>query len=221
MGEILCDEVLEKLHKEDKIATKTYKLGTQFKRCQPQRYDSGIHYGKPTEAEAGRFNDPTSNIGVCYVAEYAITALGETYGRQNQREKELGQNYTISRSSLEKACMCTLRAKRDLVIVDLGKLMAMLHITIDQVSSPDYSVTHQLVAYLANKTSFDGISFRSRHFDHGYCIALFERNDEQLEDVSMDSMSSYADSEYLPQGWEEEDIDVEEMLTDLLNIAVF
>ncbi|CAK1691359.1 RES domain-containing protein [Vibrio crassostreae] len=223
MGDNSTDEALKFLNSKGKVPFKNYPKNNTFKRWQSTPQSSGVYYGKPTPESMGRFNDPTGNTGICYVAEHAVTAIAESYGRNYQKEKKKGFSYRVSRDSLDEAHVCTLQAERELVTVDLCKLQAKLHITTDQLSSDEYGLTQEIVAYFANepKASFDGISYRSRHMDHGYCVALFERDKESLRTVAMAPMSEYKDSEYLPSGWKEPDIDGEEILTEVLDIDVF
>lgn len=223
MGDNSLHEALKKLNSEDKVPSKTYPKGHTFKRWQSAPQKSGVYYGKPSDKkDLGRFNDPTGKTGVCYVAEYAVTAIGESYGRVNQKHKRSGTPYRVSSSSLEEAHVCTLEATRDLKTVDLNMLLAKLQFTTDQVTSDDYDLTQEIVAYFANEpqTKFDGISYNSRHVNHGYCVALFDREHESLDTKAMTPMSKYKDSDYLPEGWPEPDIDGEEILTEVLGIEV-
>lgn len=223
MGDNSINEALNSLNSQGKVPNKTYPKNSTFKRWQSAPQSSGVYYGKPNPESMGRFNDPTSNTGVCYVAEYAVTAIAESYGRNYQKEKKNGFSYRVSSASLNEAHICTLGAERDLITVDLGALQPKLHITSDQLTSDEYGLPQEIVAYFANdpNRSFDGISYRSRHMDHGYCIALFERDSESLRTIAMQPMSEYEDSEYLPPDWSESSIDGEEILTEVLDIEVF
>lgn len=222
MGEPI-NEKLNSLLKEGKVPTKNFAKGTEFKRWQSQPQESGVYYGKPEGDAMGRFNDPTGNTGVCYIAETATTAIAESYGRNKKKNDGSDIPYRVSKESLEKAHICTLKTKTPITTVDLGKLLPKLDITLDQITSDDYHLTQQIVSVAANDSDFDGISYSSRHIQDGCCIALFDRKKEQLETIEMTSMSQYSETgnNNLPNDWESEDIDAEEILTEILNIPVF
>lgn len=211
-------EKLNQLHNSGKIPKKVYLKGTELKRWQSKEYPSAVHYNRPDNSTMGRYNDPTGRTGVCYVSESAVLALAESYGRQYQDDED----FYISVSHLEVAQICTVKVEKNLKTVDMRALQALLHITTDKLTGVDYGVTSEIVNFFANTLSgeYDGISYTSRHFGEGVCIALFEQESEQISTLSMEKMSSYRDSYYLPEGWEYDDIDAEEILTEILGFNI-
>ncbi|WP_181012956.1 RES family NAD+ phosphorylase [Citrobacter amalonaticus] len=116
-----------------------------MKRFQGKYYASAEHYGKPTKPEEmGRYNDLSGKTGVRYFAENSLTALAESYGRMYHHANG---DFAISGHALDIAHMYTLHPKSPLILVDMATLASMLHLTADQLTGVDYSLTQAITGY--------------------------------------------------------------------------
>lgn len=193
-------------------------------RYQRDGYSSGVHYGLPTDPKKkGRYNDPSGRTGVCYTAEYAVCALAESYGRLFQQDKD---NFTLGLSDLEKDKIHTLKTTRPTKTIDMPRLQGMLHLTSDQTMGKDTHTTQAIVDWAANTPGldYDGVSYRSRHYEVGLCTAFWEHEgaSSPLTDVSHCSVDSYVDSDpaNFPPNWEAEDISGLEIVMETLQFDV-
>ncbi|EHY8945574.1 hypothetical protein K4804_004642, partial [Salmonella enterica subsp. enterica serovar Saintpaul] len=91
----------------------------QFKRWQRSKQESGVYFGCPQEKSSmGRYNDPTAKTGICYVADYAVTAIAESYGREYHKKPNC--KFSIGFDEVSKAQMCTLETTRETTTIDMG-----------------------------------------------------------------------------------------------------
>ncbi|MCT8346442.1 RES domain-containing protein [Photorhabdus temperata] len=107
--------------------------------------------------------------------------------------------------------------------VDVGKLLGMLHITLDVSVGDDYTVTQRVIMclYKLARDKFDGVCYLSRHFPStDFCYAVWESDEERFEDVGMKNLAEYYDSEYMPSNWKYSGITAEELLEDVLRFKV-
>ncbi|MDE1497406.1 RES domain-containing protein [Xenorhabdus bovienii] len=197
---------------------------TPQKRWQWGEYPSGVHYASPMDPEPlGRYNDPTGQTGICYTADYAAAAIAESLGRVYQRDQEA---FTLGLSDLQKAQMYTLETTRETKTINMPRLQGMLHFTSDQMMGNDPSITQSVADWAANTPGlpYDGISYRSRHYDVGMCTAYWEREGKSgpLVDVTHSPVDSYVDSdaENFPQNWSEENITGFEIVVETLRFDV-
>lgn len=221
--EALLHECLNKLEGEGRIPVRNSGECIQM-RWQWNEYPSGVHFAAPTDPDdMGRYNDPTSQTGICYTADYAAAAIAESLGRVYQRNPE---QFILGMSDLQKAHMYTLTTTRDTRTIDMSRLQGMLHITADQTMGNDYSITQAITNWAANTPGldYDGISYRSRHFDAGMCTAFWVREgmSSPLADVARQSVDSYVDTnlENFPQGWQESDISGFDIVVETLQFSV-
>lgn len=208
------EQQIREIHKTKTIPT--YSPGNwTLKRFQSKEWPSALNFSHSD----GRYNSSTSSFGVCYMSDKAVIALAESYGRLLHN----GQGTLIDETELNTARMCLIKPTKQLVFVDLAKLFAMLHITIDAVTGKDYSVTQRAMDCLYDilKDEMDGICYISRHWpSSGYCYAVWEKEGDRFVDTGMFSLTDYCDSEYLPEGWSEPDITAEEILEYVLNFII-
>ncbi len=210
---------LEKICSEKKLPILVF--NQDVKRFQGKYYPLAEHYGKPIGAsDMGRYNDPSGRTGVCYLAENSLTALAESYGRMYHHSCG---NFAISSSSLKVAQMYTLHPRSPLQLVDMATLASMLHLTADQLTGSDYSLTQAITGFLANYPGrdFHGIRYLSRHYPTGGCLAVFEPKDGNLfNTLAFESLSSYTEHQFLPVGCTYPNITAEEMLVNVLHFDV-
>lgn len=222
-GDSILDQ-LTRLEEKGKIPFIIHPPHSYLFRWQRIEFPSGVHYGLPTAPEnMGRYSDPSGRTGVCYIAHYAVGAIAESLGRIFQLDKD---NFTLGRSDLQKAYLYTLKTTRPTKTIDMPRLQGMLHLTSDQTMGKDTHITQAIVDWAANTPGldYDGITYRSRHFDAGMCTAFWERKgaSSPLTDVSYCSVDSYVDSDpaNFPQNWPEEDISGFEIVTETLQFDV-
>ncbi len=205
---------IREIHRTKTIPTYTPDGGT-LKRYQRKEWPSALNFSHGN----GRYNSSTGSFGVYYMADKAVTALAESYGRLLHQ----GEEAFIDEQDLHTARICLIQPTRKLIFIDIAKLFGMLHITIDVVLSDDYSVTQSATECLYEmlKEEIDGICYLSRHWTTAdYCYAVWEKEGDRFVDAGMYSLIDYKDSEYLPEGWTESDITADELLEDVLNFKI-
>ena len=214
---------LDALHKSGRIPVKENGI-IQQKRWQRTKHASGVYFGAPEDPkDMGRYNDPTARTGVCYTADYAVTAIAESYGREYQKKPD---EFFIGSDEVSTAQICTLETTRKTVTIDMVKLQGVLHITADKTMGDSQEVTQGVAEWAANTPGlpYDGINYISRHYGAGTCTAFWQREgtDNPLKDVDMKPLDQYLDNdkENFPPGWSESDIDGFEILTETLNFTV-
>ena len=221
----LLHEQLTAIHTLGRMPVKVNGI-IQFKRWQRSKQESGVYFGCPQEKpKMGRYNDPTAKTGICYVADYAVTAIAESYGRE-YHQKPRGK-FSIGSDEVAKAQICTLETTRETTTIDMGRLLGLLHLTADEVMGDSQEITHIVTDWAVNTPGlhYDGITYLSRHLPGvGTCTAFWQREgmDSPLKDVDMKQLGDYVDTdkENFPQGWIGSDIDGFEILTDTLNFTV-
>lgn len=217
-------EQLSQLHTEKRIPFDVREAQAPQRRWQKKSYASGVNYTRPEAPEdMGRYNDPTSQTGICYTADIVATAMAESYGRVYHRSPD---EFFLGMSDLQKARIHTLETTRETKVVNMVKLQALLHLTADQVMGEDYSMTQRITDWFANTPGldYDGIAYKSRHFGEGMCTAYWVREgtSDPLADVANAPADEYIDTmkENFPQNWEEKDITGFEIITETLNFKV-
>lgn len=186
-----------------------------LKRWQRRAWPSALYFGTGD----GRYNAPDGSFGVCYMADKAVSALAESYGRLMHRE---GLKF-IDASDIENARMCLIRPRRTLRFVDVGKLLGMLHMTLDVSVGEDYRVTQRVMAclYALARDEFDGVCYFSRHFPSAdFCYAVWESDEERFDDAGMQNLADYRDADAMPTHWPYADITAEELLEEVLRFAI-
>lgn len=213
------DDYLSKLRTladEGKAPLKTYKHNSLLYRWQCSPQATGVYFNKPQKLEEmGRYNDPAGKVGVCYVATNPITAMAESYCRQNRKFVEVDE---LTRNQL-----CELEITDDINTLDIGAVLPKIGLTLDELTSSDYTKTQAICGFVANNPQYgiQGISYRSRHYDNGgYCIALLKQahEPEPLKTNKMTAINEYHYHAHQLEGWEHNSIDGEEILTEVFGI---
>lgn len=207
---------LKKLAVNGKVPIKAYKRDVTVYRWQSEAQAEGFYFNKPKQPESmGRYNDPTGSVGVCYLATDPITAMAESYCKQNNafvEAKDLAQNH-----------LCQLQTTNEINTLDIGAVLPMIGLKLDDLTSSDYKKTQEICGFFAKnpQCGIQGISYRSRHYDGGgYCIALLEQKDDQLKTIKMTPVNEYHYENHNIEGWDYDTIDGEEILTERLGIDV-
>lgn len=214
-------KTLDELEQQGCIPYKIHQI-IQQKRWQWAIHPSGIHFFVPIHPlEMGRYNDPTSQTGICYTADHAVVAIAESLGRLFQNNKL----FIIGLSDLKNAQICTLETNRTTKIIDMPRLQGILHITADKMMGKDYQITQTIVDWAANTPflDYDGISYFSRHY-LGLCTAFWQRKGltPPLIDIARCSIDCYLDSDSanFPQYWHDSDISGLEIITETLKFSI-
>ena len=121
--------------------------------------------------------------------------------------------------------MCVVETTRDLKLLNLRLCLSKMNRTVDEVTGPDYTLTQEIVAAVARLPGnpFDGIAYESRHHPDGHsCYALWTAPGEAttVKTVKMTKLSEFEYKGELPEGFEEDSIDAEEIMTEILGYKV-
>ena len=219
------EQLVQKLHSGGKLSVTLLSGGSTSYRVQGSGYKNAEYYGCPNKPEElGRFNDPRKEIGIWYGAEHPSGALAETFGRLRPKESK-GLGIVINATDLETRDMCVVETTRDLKLLNLKPCLSKMNRTVDEVTGPDYTLTQEIVAAVARLPGnpFDGIAYESRHNPDGHsCYALWTAPDEAttVKTVEMTKLSEFEYKGELPEGFEEDSIDAEEIITEILGYKV-
>lgn len=156
---------------ERPIPVHTIPAGRTLFRIHPSGLGAAF-YGPRTDPETrGRWDPPDTSFGVCYLAEAPHTAFAETFLRDLERED------VSERSDLAPRSLAMFRAERELRLARLhGPGMTRMRATAAVVQGP-YSITCEWSrAFFNHPDRVDGISYRARHDDDGFGVALFDRS---------------------------------------------
>ncbi|MBX8602528.1 RES family NAD+ phosphorylase [Pseudomonas cichorii] len=216
---------VQKLHAQGKLNKKLLPHGSTAYRVQDTGHVSAEYYGCPKKPkELGRYNDPKEEIGIWYGAEHPSGALAETFGRLRPKEAQ-GIGIVINTADLDSRDMCVVETTRELNLLDLKPCLSRLARTVDEVTGPDYTLTQEIVAAVARLSGnpFDGIAYESRHHpDNHSCYALWTAPGEitTVKTIEMTKLSEFEYNKELPEGFEGDSIDAEEIMTEVLGYKV-
>lgn len=219
------EQLVQKLHSKGKLSIKLLPGGSTSYRVQGSGHENAEYYGCPKKPEElGRFNDPKKEIGIWYGAEHPSGALAETFGRLRPKESK-GLGIVLNTTDIETRDMCVVETTRDLKLLNLKSCLSKMNRTVDEVSSPDYALTQAIVAAVARLPGkpFDGIAYESRHHPDGHsCYALWTAPGEAttVKTVEMTKLSKFEYKGELPEGFEGDSIDAEEIMTEILGYQV-
>jgi hypothetical protein len=219
------EQLVQKLHSGGKLSVKLLSGGSTSYRVQGSGHKNAEYYGCPKKPEElGRFNDLRKEIGIWYGAEHPSGALAETFGRLRPKESK-GLGIVINATDLDTRDMCVVETTRDLKLLNLKPCLSKMNRTVDEVTGPDYTLTQEIVAAVARLPGnpFDGIAYESRHHPDGHsCYALWTAPDEAttVKTVEMTKLSEFEYNGELPEGFEEDGIDAEEIMTEILGYMV-
>ena len=219
------EQLVQKLYSGGKLSVKLLSGGSTSYRIQGSGHKNAEYYGCPKKpAELGRFNDPREEIGIWYGAEHPSGALAETFGRLRPKESK-GLGIVINATDLETRDMCVVETTIDLKLLNLKPCLSKMNRTVDEVTGPDYTLTQEIVAAVARLPGnpFDGIAYESRHHPDGHsCYALWTAPDKAttVKTVEMTKLSEFEYKGELPEGFEDDSIDAEEIMTEILGYKV-
>ncbi|MNO35746.1 RES domain protein [compost metagenome] len=218
-------QLVQRLHSGGKLSVKVLPSGSTSYRVQDSGHENAEYYGCPKKPkELGRFNDPMEEIGIWYGAEHPSGALAETFGRLRPKESK-GLGIVLNTTDLESKDMCVVETTRDLKLLNLKPCLSKMNRTVDEVTGPDYTLTQEIVAAVARLPGnpFDGIAYESRHHPDGHsCYALWRAPGEAttVNTVEMTRLSEFEYTGELPEGFEGDSIDAEEIMTEILGYQV-
>jgi hypothetical protein len=118
-----------------------------------------------------RFDAPTGEFGVLYVARDAHGAFIETFGH------DTGRTPFVTESELRSRELSIVRASRALRLVDLrGTGLARMGADAELTNGTDYALARRWSLALHNHPRMpDGILYRARHDPSRTCAAIFDR----------------------------------------------
>ena len=159
------------------------------------------------------------------MATSVTTALAEVFGRRQRRDLAQPETFFIGSSELDNFSIATNVVTRELALLNIGHLLTKLGKTTDDIYNADYLITQDIVSFFSSLDSnpIDGIAYRSRHHDDGYCFALFGEDIDRaglLKTKSIKTIGNFVSNVDIPTRWQGNDIDGEEMLTDILGYKI-
>lgn len=125
-----------------------------------------------------RFDDPAASFGVCYLGTNLDVCFAETFLRNPPVR-------ILALEDLTPRAVSTLEVRRQLRLVPIyGSNLVRLGVTAELASRSDYAASQEWSRALwEHKDSPDGILYRSRHDDSGFCVALYDRAKDALVPV--------------------------------------
>jgi hypothetical protein len=153
---------------------------TDWMRIHKTRY-SAIYFDRST---LGRFNAPSNEFGILYLALDAHGAFVEMLGRQTGIK-------IVEWSELACRSLSHVSTSRPLSLVDLtGVGLAQLGADSRLTSDTDYSVPHQWALVMHKHPQLpDGILYRARHDPERQCAAIFGRAEDAFSESSLGSLA--------------------------------
>ncbi|MBA1291538.1 RES family NAD+ phosphorylase [Pseudomonas japonica] len=218
-------QLVQKLHSLGKLTKKIVKRGSLSYRVQSAGHENAEYYGSPEKPEQlGRYNDRKKEIGIWYGAQHPSGALAETFGGLRPADLK-GIGIFLNATDLESRDMCVVEMSRDLKLLDLKLCLSKLARTVDEVSGPDYTLTQEIVGAVARLPGnpFDGIAYESRHHPDGHsCYALWTKPGEAttVKTIEMTKLSEFEYTGELPEGFEGDSMNAEEIMTEILGYKV-
>jgi len=159
----------EDLHERDLPLRKLY--GPLWRICR-KTYDDLLYFACSGDY---RFDSPTREFGVCYLATDFHAAFIEVFGRS------IGVNL-VSEEALERRSRVEVELVRALELVDVtGDGLANIGADNRLTGGSDYELSQSWASSFWNHPGEpDGILYRSRHDPSRFCVAAFERASEAL-----------------------------------------
>ncbi len=146
----------------------TYQPGDLLYRIQDCRHAAPLHFGTSGN---NRFDAPTGDYGVCYLAESKEGAFVETVGR---KKLELG---AIPRQVVEDKQIIEVELEARLEVVDFdGSNLLDLGADASIVAGRDYAASQGWsAAFASHPDEVDGLRYCARHQTRELSVAVFER----------------------------------------------
>lgn len=167
-----------------KLSLVVVPAGTELFRIHSAAHDPlflGPAKGSPPRS---RWDAPTGEFGVCYLAEQSHVAFAETLLHKPG-------DTLIEEVDLASRSLAHVRVTRDLRLVGFhGPGLARMGATASAATGP-YAVSRAWsLSIHEHPASSDGIRYRARHDDDGFAIALFDRAADTLEIETTDGLIS-------------------------------
>jgi len=219
------EQLIIELQTQDKLPGLAVSKGEGAFRIQSTEYRTANYFHAPNELkQLGRYNDPLCEKRVWYGAELPTGALAETFGRVRV-PKERGIGTVLNQSDLALRNMCEVTVLKPLWLLDIKLLLIKLALTLDEITGPSYALTHEIVRVVSRLpgSPFDGIAYESRHYSDGrMCYALWiDPGDQPLvSEGKIENLCEYVYKGELARPYDGDDIDAEEMLTEVLGYKV-
>ena len=122
----------------------------------------------------GRWDAPSGEFGVCYLALEPYVAFAETFLR-------VPGILSLGEEDLRRRGLAQVRVMRTLELAELhGAGLARVGATAAVCSGPHDVSRTWAAAIHAHRRRVDGILYRARHDDDGFAIALFDRAAESV-----------------------------------------
>lgn len=132
-------------------------------------------YGR--RGATSRWDDPAGEFGVLYLGRSPIGAFAETLLRSPE-DRNVVWNHVAQRR------LATFRVVRSFEAAKLhGDGLAWFGVTAAEIAEPDYALTRKLSNRVHGFFPVAGIQYRSRFDNDALCLALFDRGDNNIEQV--------------------------------------
>jgi len=150
------------------LPIKNISVETSLFRVYQAKYNS-IYFGRSGQS---RFDAPSNEYGVLYLATDEFCAFRETIGR-------LSQYRLITQTLLAQRRLAEIQSQKELILVDLtGAGLTKLDAD-GRLLTGDYSIAQKWsIAFYNHPEQPDGIYYRSRYDPERFCVALYERGIE-------------------------------------------
>lgn len=139
-------------------------------------HQAPLYFGRESDPDRRqRWDAPDASYGVCYMAQESHIAFAETL----LRDLELD---AVQEAELAIRSLARLHVRTPMRLAAMhGKALRRLGADASVVQGP-YDVTWLWsAAFQAHPDTPDGICYRTRHYDSGFSIALFERARDKVE----------------------------------------
>ncbi len=133
----------------------------------------------------GRFDSSVQSYGILYVGNDIHVSWIECYGRTHGEKG-------VSEDTLRQRNLYTIESQRPLVFADVtGSGLVKMGVD-SRLSSGSYTVARQWAqAIHDHPQQVDGIRYRSRHDDGRYCLGIFDRCKNELQEQNLGNLIEF------------------------------
>ena len=165
--------------------------GFQFIRFNPGDYSSCLYFGDKAQS---RFDSPSGDYGVLYVALTVAGAFVETFGHDITRLEP--KHKILSIQQLKSRNVFSVTTEQPLKLASLiGPGLAQLGLDNQINTQPGYKASQQWSQWLFDHPQeFDGVIYHSRHDPYQHSVALFDRSKEKMSENNLGLVYDYSDS---------------------------
>jgi len=178
------------LHSALNIAT--IRRGTKLFRISYSAHPAPLYFNPD---QSGRYNSPTSEYGVCYMADNIDTAFAESLGHSVATRYAPSQKKVIAESDLEEYHAYQLEVVATLHLGELcGSGLPRLNLDNGINTSPKpYTLPQQWSHWIhQHPNNLDGIRYHSRHLPNHRCEAFFDRCASKLSLRDLGSLINWS-----------------------------